>query len=778
MLRCFPKFLFLLIACLAFSFVNSMFAYGQVSGLMEWNLGHYEGEVSGVEVQDADHFAQKYALTYRTAGRFLNGRGGRYNLELGGEWFSFDTDVTLGAGSSNINKSSSKVLYLGDITIAPGGLPFRLYAYSRDRQHTIFERDSLFFSEGSFGENTLTAVTPQILTPNVIDDISNGVRIESGLSLVVGIKNGSYLGRYRDIMSGLPKLFTDYRETYVKDLESITPEHYVDRELAFVSLNKKNNWFHYRVFEHRDKINPQLDSSRTSFLLGNVNHRLVREWVNLTNWIQISSDLSYTEEKNIDKSVDRDLANTYALNLFARARRSNWRSHIYPNFQRTEEENLLTREYRVPLFAEGEIDRSTSWRTQFITRGSQQIQPFALVNQESDEYNNYTTVKFETRKTTSVIISPLLEFEDKQSYYGNGSALLGGFELFSNRKLNPGREFFTRIDASYFQATDLEPYSDVDFTEFNLEFDYSKRLNARLRSGLETAFIYGDGQLEYDIFDYIEPRVLNDTNSVKLSTVDVSDNVWRLNLLVFADHVAKNRLRNRIEAGYDQLEDGTESFSQYFLKHRLDLAGRTLKIRAQNELYAGDNLRLVTSPSIPQITSASALVSNIFDGFSFNHISSIDYTPNRNWTARSELSLGYVDSDNSEEGGQYIDFSQSAEYVFYTIAGRIRRLYDLEGFVEYLYINDESGADPTFVAIIGNFNYYPTSWSRLGGKIRNQKNIENGLDELGFGIYAGLDFPKLDVNLEYEIGMRSEDDFNSVPERNEERWNINVRKTF
>ena len=96
--------------------------------------------------------------------------------------------------------------------------------------------------------------------------------------------------------------------------------------------------------------------------------------------------------------------------------------------------------------------------------------------------------------------------------------------------------------------------------------------------------------------------------------------------------------------------------------------------------------------------------------------------------------------------------------------------------LEVFDLDDGRNFQVIMFALLGN--YYPTTWSRLGAKVRTQHDLELHSSETGIGIYADLDFTKLDVNLEYEIGMRTDDDLGTIMDRDEERWQINVRKIF
>ena len=101
-----------------------------------------------------------------------------------------------------------------------------------------------------------------------IGQLGAGENRQSGFSMMIGIRNGNYLGRYRQLLSKFPRLFIDYTDSFVRNTDGLFPQHYVYRDLAFVSLNKKDNWFHYRMRTYKDYFNPEENTSTKSIMLG------------------------------------------------------------------------------------------------------------------------------------------------------------------------------------------------------------------------------------------------------------------------------------------------------------------------------------------------------------------------------------------------------------------------------------------------------------------------------------------------------------------------------
>ena len=402
----------------------------QVSGVVELRYGQHSAEEGGVDVIDAGHFTQKYSILVEKSGLFSKGKLGTYDLALGYEWNAIDAtrdnDVSV-----SVSNPLDKILYKGEVLIAPGGLPFRMHAFSYDLTPTTFiEEDfSIIFKDRSnFSPDAGTVV-----------DFENSKNVITGLSLVAGLKNGDYSGRYRDLLTSMPRLLIDYRQIDVEDTDSFTARNYTDRDLAFVSLNKRDNWFHYRVFTHEDHLDPTQNLEEQTFLLGNINHAYRREWVNLTNWIKVSTDLSYSEVKpNVTTSEEH----RYDLNLFTRANRGTWQAANYTTYSRVRDDSSLEKYIDVPFFAHGELSADTSWRYQL-----------QLQQQETDRYsgnligqeqrgNFYTFLKVETFRQSRQIVSPYLEASVKTGTEGQGRALRVGAELFSNPSFRGALRYF------------------------------------------------------------------------------------------------------------------------------------------------------------------------------------------------------------------------------------------------------------------------------------------------------------------------------------------------
>ncbi|NCP78864.1 MAG: hypothetical protein GW833_06890, partial [Desulfuromonadales bacterium] len=140
MLRCFSIITCLVLLLLALP-AAVFAARGKLSGSAELMYAGQTAETDGVKTLDARSFVQQYSLLYTKKGEFQRGRLGDYDVALGYEWNWVDSEIN--GDKVEIDNPLSKILYRGDIKIAPGGLPFRLHAFSYDMHQTSFTSSDL-----------------------------------------------------------------------------------------------------------------------------------------------------------------------------------------------------------------------------------------------------------------------------------------------------------------------------------------------------------------------------------------------------------------------------------------------------------------------------------------------------------------------------------------------------------------------------------------------------------------------------------------------------------
>jgi len=748
-----------------------MAAYAKVSGSLALDYAHYNAKEAGVEVADASSFAQRYSLMLEKNGEFMDGRGGRYGFMLGSEWLSVDANRDFGGVKTDINVDRAKLLFRGDILFAPGGLPVRFHAYGRDLKQTRLEADG-FFGDGSFDNNYLLWNTRSILTPRVVNDISDGERVEYGASAILGIKNGSYLGRYRNILSHLPKLYFDYHEMNVRDLKAVSPEKYRDRELAFVSLNKKHNWFHYSFYDHRDYVNPTESFYKRTYLMGTIDQDKRRDWVNLTNWIQVSSDASYVAVTNPLKVTDN--SRDYVINLFAKTQRSDWRSTTLARFWRSETAMELERVLDLPVYANGDAGRDNGWYLALVGRAEKHNRPFLLTNTETVKDDVYAKGRWEAHRSTPFTFASHLAAETKSGDYGTGRAVKAGVEYFTTKNKKAGYDLYSDLLAGYYWGEQPGVSGNDGFYEASGRFDLAKNLSSRSRAGLESKLVLGTGVVDGVVVEHIAPELAAAMPSaIEDATLSVDGTVWRGKAGVYYEHSSLGGLRNRVEAIIDHISLGSRGGTQTVVSHRLDQRKSLYNYRVLTELAFGDNINAnVNSQAFGVILGGSS-----FKGVALINNAEFSFTPNRSHRLRATERSAWISQTGLDDGYQ-VGMSQNYTYTKYIYRGLVRRLFELNEYLDYEILTPNGQDKHQAISLTGAADYYPLKWMRLGSRLRWSRDIEAASDEVGAGFYSNLDFSRLSVALEYEYGLRTLGD-NGLPlDRDEQSWKISVSKTF
>lgn len=719
----------------------------RVSGWAQWSYLDYRAEGGGLPDDDANHFTQDYALYYHSKGLLGGGRLGSYDIGVGYEWAAFDAEIN----EKTFDLSTGKLLYNGQLLLAPGGLPFRLSAFSYDNSSVSFEDLQLNAS---------------VLEPMVVNDVRNGQHITTGINFIAGIRNGSYLGQYRELLSKYPRIFVDYREDYIRDLESRTPEHSRDRNLAFVSLNKKNNWFHYRYREYTDFENSANDFSEKIYMLGTVDHLMRREWINLTNWIKISVDASLTLYEEGDTLAEEQ--ETYQLNFFNTMSRSRFKVQNYNYFLRERDDLTLRETYELPFYAEGILDADRRWRGTYIAYGDDEF----TAGVGSEEKGHYLQGKLSLNERERIQVAPRLELETREGDNGEGQAIRVGVEAYTNSRYHPATEWLASYRATWIDGSTETDFA-VDYLEQELFGEVAANLARSWRVGGSQRLIYGAGDLDEGVMRYIAPEGNQRLAGTSSNRSLVKGGVSRSTTELFAEVANTPALSNRASLIYDMIrEDDGNVVDQLILQHSMRYQKRTFRVSVVNQVSAGDEPLASSLPTGLGMSTQS--VGSIGDpDLVFYSKTSVDYFPSRNFQLRADFSLDWQHGENGSATHWYLN--QRAEYSFYTVNGFTRKLADVYQAYEHESIYGEDGDAAEIEFTLGG-NYYLTRTLRFGAKTVYRYYDPINISELELHAIAGVDFEKLQCELRYSYGLAEID---GVPDnRNEHLFEARVKKIF
>ncbi len=694
-------------------------------GSLEWGYQRTLLSEQGEGDRRSSDFTQQYEVQYDKKGLFYGGRAGSYNYSLGYQWLG----IAGSAGSEDFSANDGKYIYRGDVVIAPVALPFKLHAFSQDLARGRIVRETGRLTD-SKNRESLVGVN------------NTGQRVRTGLNLEAGIRNGSYLGRYRTNLSKIPKLYIDYVEDYVKDLESLSPEHYRTRKLAFVSLNKVDNWLHYRFTEHRDFINPLSDRDERSYQLGTIDHKRRRRWVNLTNWIRVSTDATYSTENYADP--DSADISKYDLNLFSRFRGRKWNASTFSSLDRSSDQfGNVNRDIDIPLFASGELTPDTSWRIASTVQRQDEIA--GILNKDSSrdvldlsfQLNSFRRARLsvQTRASLSIV----------QSDVSSRRLLSLEGDVKTNSRPRPRFHQILRYKLEH-----SERKSELETLRDGLRAGVTYSLRSTGTSGMR----YG-GEQEF----HFEQKGFGaeGASDEKLSKTSAH-----------LEFMTASKTRHRIEGEYVFARTGDSDVQGMTLSHSLS---RTIRA------FGFDSSTSFDYTKGDEDGTYRSLV----------HESNVKYAPSPVWdisgNAQYELesSRGGIvsrqgESPSSQQGkSTLLSISENLAYRFFDRSGFARKLGELRQKLEI--VRTTVGIMPARRSLVFSLmgDYYPTRVLVLKSGFDYSLETPSDADVLGLFFSAGLNYTKLQVAFSYEYLVTDSPD---SPESTESRWDVNVRKIF
>lgn len=677
----------------------------------EVDLSYLDYSATGADDYSADisSFTQRYAFAYSmdSMSKSRKNKNIEYNFLLGYEWLSFNTKAK---GSELLEEgrsaSSGRPIFLGDISYDPPALPVKLNVYSYDLTRPSFEKRDIL-------GGTLSSV---LYTPVANDFSASGTNIKSGATLLVGVKD-SYKSRYAEIFNQLPLFMLDYKSTITKSDNIANPVDSRLSELAFVSLNKKDNWFHIRNISYDNKIHPGDSWNLREYQLGTVDEKKARTWIDLTNWIRISAD-GQLAAKKAQNSVDS--YEEYTLNLFTVATRRTWELRNFTTVSRLNDFYGLTTERSIPFYLRGTAGRELNWSAFTSFHDKQVITWDGLKTNESSRSAGIRASLFER---SSFSLTPSLKIATTDNSTVRSIDAKFALDSASTRRfsLNTNISLRYELDGHF---TDAPSAVGDDFIEQQayVNFQYAGgRFRVNLRQNLAHAFTLNDESLADK--DYIR----------SFSEIGLG---WGYSTNLDISLSARQEYSDYTYKGTDTLRAASAHIS-----YRLSSVLRSA-VRAE-------------------ITEAKR--ADGFDRTSLNIDSSLEYTPSRNLFT----SFRYRDASVRENGlktpsreiNQLFRYSWNPGFVM------SRKLIEIEEEFK----RTQNSYDTATSTIRVGARYYPFSKLSLTG---NMTKYTSGYDQYDYNLGANFDFRLLQASLNYAYGKRTND------QRVEKRIMANVRRSF
>lgn len=760
---------------LLFILLNSVSAEAGLNGEASLSYTNYNVSDKFDHHLSGNAFTQDYSLLYDTKGNIYNSRIGKYEVALGYNWSALNSTIRgtnlysdLTSKTEEFQETRGHLFYSGEIVVDPKELPFRLNAYSRD-----LTKNSMASSDTPMISNMFSQNGGMLLgTPNLANGIDDGIHIDSGATLVAGVKNGMTNG-YNELLRHFPMIMLDYRDQINRDLRSLTPIDTRLSRLAFVSLNKKDNWFHYRFSTYSDYINPVNNYKESQVQIGTVDQTLARRWIDFSNWIQVSTDLQFT--KRVSNSLLEN-SEEVEFNLFGQARRENWELRSYNSFDRYREESgRLTNTTNLPMYLAGVLNPDVSWRTRTTYKEVHDNTGAHL----TDFLGGYQVDVF---KRSLFNLTHSVDVESSRTNDADMLVVSAGLETTSSSRFSRQWTF----GASY-KFNDSINNSTTDSTTFNvhkttLQAGYVPNYHLRVVVKQENEYTQGTNQL------FVSN--VRDVNT----TIPQYDN----------------------PQGNNAANSGASSFRSLT---NLSLMWNPLP-RWNYSLTASEDRFTAEGADSSTITNLNASVSYINASVKFNnslsytnsygsvnaHTSTLSYQTKLSYqhsrNLNSQLMFSYFSSNLSGVSSTGYDAEQQLNYSYYSHAGIARKLFEVSevlaysnsptlSAVQYYAANSNynynaivtantsssSGAAISSVrASRGSFSlgakYYPLRQLTLaaGGRYVYDNTIDN-YSMLGYASIAA-NFKLLQTSLDYYQGKRQSDGLL------EKKLTANVRKLF
>jgi hypothetical protein len=696
----------------------------------------YAAEDKNGKVVDASSLSQRYSLRYVTKGDIRSDLIGTYKLSVGYQWQSISAHATQpGRAEQDASVSNGRPLVEGELWMDPPQLPLQLKAYVRSGNEGVFLYDNL----------PGLASGTQLLAPHVPTDTTQaGTNITSGLTLTLGVKN-SMTSSYSSLFSLFPMLMVDYKDSLQRYNSTQSRIDTRTRRLSFVSLNKADNWFHYRSTRFDDYLNRGQSYVEDEIQLGTIDYRLRRQWVDLTNWIKISTDGRLTNHRGRQDNLSFE---EYDLNFFAIATRRSWEARTFLNFNRLFNQDRLTTVQRAPIYLSGVWDADTNWYARYSYSGQKET---VIVGTPANKTNNILTVGVNTfqRSPFTLHASAAVEML-KDSVSTDNYAIDLGAETASTRRFSDKLGLQGRYHVKSFLATDKSgsqsTYLTQDLTG-SARYTPNQRLTLTFTGQVQTGT--GSNPVTSGNSTVTTPDLGASGNSALTQRDTAINDFVRYNSRVDVGWRHNARLSLFVNASADMLT-------------RPDHPNDTILMTNSGLNYEAEAFDLKFS---------STAVSRNSDGVSRYNVTGAvraGYRPNRDLDTSAGIEYRWF-----SEGGQhgtYLQALQRLSYVFWSKRGIRAKLAELTEEFEYI-VNEQDSVktqDSKTVRVSGR--YYPTS--RLSLFASAAGTADRGTFTQAYAAGFAANFKLLEASADYTYATRDLD------KRVEKRLSATVRRTF
>lgn len=724
---------------LAMQLIDSQDAAARLSGDASLTYTMYDGRASGSNRMSSNSLVQNYSLLYSSTGPVYNSRVGYYDVSLGYNWTALDTTFKSSTQpTENYSETRGHLLYNGEIMLDPKEVPFKLRAYSYD-----MTRNGITRSTGRGLENFGTVIGFR----DQATGINDGLHIESGATLIAGVKNGMTNG-YNEVLRHFPMILIDYKDSINRDLRAQSPVDERLSRLAFVSLNKKDNWLHYRHTLYENYIDTTNNYVENEIQLGTVDQNMTRRWIDFANWLKVSTDLQLSKRKSNYMANSIEDIN---LNMFVSAERKFWSARTFTTFNRNMDENQkLSYATTLPVYVSGVVNQDLSWdaRTSFRSNHDKD-----LMGVGSRFTNVLVGYRVDAYKRALFTLSQNTDVEVSTADTNRLVTLSGTVETASTPRFSRA----ATLGASYRiknSATTSDTAATSNFLEQNLllragyaasnTLRFDVRQSNTFTNGSYTPFTGTTRNSDTLLAQYVNPRSLTSSQ-------------------VGAD-------------SYNSVSTVTASWNP--------LAHLNTSLSLNEDIYKSASQKMSAVTEVQTQASYTNAAWNVSDMLKYNHGDRSTLDDNSD-TISNDFSLKYIHSRNLDvsasaayattrsTGGtsSRTEFVQRLNYYRYTTAGIARKIFE---FNEYLTASDgeASSVYTQGKSLILGFKYYPISRLTLaaGAAYTYSSTVSNYTLVWNTSVVA--DFRLLQASVDYINGFRK------VGGVRENKLTGSIRKSF
>ena len=706
----------------------------RLNGETELGYVDYDSSANGRQ-RDGSTFQQRYALLYSNKGLLEHGRLGRYQYGLGYEWASFRTRISSDGDDGTLSTSTGHLLFNGALQLKPAKLPLRLDAYSQDLNRTTFLDTGAFLQQ-------------DIMNPGITTSLVNGTRIRSGITLVYGLAQDSTHPLYRE----LPRLTLDYKNYYDRDLKSSMPinTRATNWDVALTKGDVEIGFFRY---DYSDKINDLSSYIQDRFTIGTTTYRDGRRWVDLTNWIKLSTDASFTRRRGGSIS---DAGDDYDINLQAKAIRDRWNVMTFNSFNRSQREDGLSHTMIVPVYAKGTWNSDTDWQVRLLAKQRKKDGP--RLNAQDNSTDLLATVRVNTFKRSAFTLTPSLSVEQIEDSDKTTVIMLGAVEAASTRRFSSRYALYGRYSLGLTASETAT--ADTDYMLQTLQGRGVYTVSDRLRLELEETLKYGSGTNDTETYAGVLSGNFTDTTYVPGSAVqrEIRPNtMYQSTTKLTASWIPAPRFRVGFMLTGDVLKQQDQDADILAsLVNTVDYSlpsfsvGSTIRVAKRN----------FGEQDVTELSGSGSAV----------------YKPNQKMSSEVRYNVSYTTENDSTL--THMNVFQRFKYSFFKNGGFGRRLFDVTEELSFYRTRDvEPGLlrqNDSEKRLTFGGDYYPTKYLLMSAVIRYSLLDPGDKKELFGSGGIGVQFPSLQANIDYSYGRRTGVNDNRV----EKRFSANLKKQF